>query len=275
MIRFRCREDERRFLALISEIYRLVGANMPPEHARVVMRNLGKVQDLLLLEGVRQGVAAAAISNASIDDEGRSMSDLRAFQLHARVYGAHDTPLGDVEHEWVDRLGMPDEISSNPWLDQNPMEFAPDTEQAALAEEASRRAKAEWEEWEPKRIDVGPNELPGEPFDMDAFLASNEESQESPEMLDRIRDCLLDMGKQGVRPRDWQDMVLRLHMQLHIDAGAIDMQLGTAMGRNVLAQTGFHDMSPGPFGTNLSEIQSIASPAAPSVGSQREDETDT
>lgn len=257
MIRFRFREDEKRYYTLLSEVYRLLASQLPPDQVSVAVRNLGKLQDLLMLEGVRQGVAAAAISNTSKERDGTSLEHLMAFQLHAHVYGSQDTPLHDVEREWLDKLGVPEALHGSPWLDPKPMRFAPDTEQAFLHELQQQGVR-------PVRFTRGESprpfdDLDPEDVDLDAIerLLGEEESgetQEQPQLLDRIRDVLQGMASTGVRPRDWQDLVLRLHLQMHVDAAIIDIQLGTQMGRTVLAQAGFFDLQPGPFGTNLVAI---------------------
>jgi len=108
------------------------------------------------------------------------------------------------------------------------------------------------------------------------------ETQEQPQFLDRVRDALQQMASSGLQPRDWEDLILRLHVQLQVDAGLLDIQLGTAMGRAVLAQTGFIHVQPGPFGTNLGQIEEAAATwsatpielpptAAPEEGADGED----
>lgn len=274
MIRFRFREDEKRYVSLVSEVYRLVAGSLPPDRVSTVMRNLGKLQDMLMLEGVRQGVAASAISNIAKERHQGDKEELKAFQLHAHIYGSQDTPLRDIELEWLEKLDSK-HLADLPWLDEKPMRFAPETErefQGELRRETSRKA---WEKWDQSEIDAEvkpwpdvpdpdqldfPEELP-EDVDLEAAiqaLDTDEDAQERPQLLDRIRETLMDFGKTGLRPADWRDLILRLHLALHVDAGALDMQLGTAMGRTVLAQAGFHDLQPGPFGVNLTAIEQQA-----------------
>jgi hypothetical protein len=270
VIRFRFREDEERYLNLLSEVYRAL-AHLPPAANRVALRNLGKMHDLLWLEGVRQGVAAAAISNLGQKTaNGYNLEHLKAFQLHAHVYGSQDTPLRDIEVEWVtERLGANPDEADEPWLDPEPMRFAPDTEQAytaaqkgygapghdaePVAPEAPDLFHQQWDGMEDEDVDFEAT--------VDAILADGDDAQERPELLDRIRDALVNMASTGVKPRDWEDLILRLHMTLHVDAGFLDIQLGTPMGRTVLAQAGFFDLQPGPFGTNLSAVQKAAQEA--------------
>jgi hypothetical protein len=276
MIRFRCREDERRHTDLVSEIYRLVAIGLPPDQVSVVLRNLGKLQELLMLEGIRQGVACAglAVALTAAEEEREQPADgrpvggggeffeltaemwrLAPFQLHAYLYGSADTPLCSVEDDWGRHPLQPD-IADVAWLDPSPMEFAPETERASqFAARTPFREKtttekmmqtlgqaAEHEDASIEEIEALLEEGPGE-------------EQEQPQILDTIRDALMGLVKDGVRPRDWQDLILRLHLLLQIDAGFIDLQLGTEMGRVVLAQAGFYDLQPGPFGTSLEEVR--------------------
>lgn len=244
MIRFRFTEDEQRFLSLMSEVYRTVAPRLSPSEMKVVLRNLGKMQDLLQLEGVRQGVAACA---ASTEIEGlRDARDMTPFQLHAAVYGSHDTPLREVE------LMHLQETVDDPWLDPHPMQFAPDTEAAFYAsiQEASPPTS------EHVAVDLT-NELSDEPFDIDKYLMENEQgAQEEPQMIERMRDALQQMPEP---PRSWEDLILKLHLAMHVDAGYLDLQLGTQMGRTMLTQVGLH-LTPNPYGTDLSAIRELHSP---------------
>lgn len=258
MIRFRFSEDEKRYLSLLSEVYRIVGSNLPPREMMVVMRNLGKLQDILLLEGVRQGAAAAGIAECMFhrEEEDDAPYRMRPFQLHAAIYGANDTPLHDVEREHLKRMDIvADEIN---WVDPEPMRFAPDTEQAALVErtksslqEARSRAKRSWDDWDEGDVaqEVAPDDI-----HIDDLLAKfeSDEAFERPDTLDRIRDVLLDMAKSQIKPDSWQELILRVSRATHIDAGFVDLQLGTEMGRTVLAQAGMADIVPGVLGVDLS-----------------------
>lgn len=283
MIRFRFKEDEQRYYRLLAEVYRIVAASAPPDQVSVAMRNLGKLQDVLMLEGVRQGVAAAAISNISKEVDGTDLETKKAFQLHAQIYGSQNTPLRDVEVEWLHSFGATHR-SDDPWLDPQPMRFAPDTEQSYLAEQAQGRTPV---------LDGTPREAMRDAsleasdadFDFEALLGDDDhDAQERPELLDRIRDALLDINERGSHPRSWEDLIMRLHMALHVDAGFIDLQLGTPMGQTVLAQAGFAGIQPGPYGTDLSAVEQLAAevtpqeaapspagPAAPDDGSSPED----
>lgn len=253
MIRFRHKDDERRYLRLMSQVYRLVARRLPPEECSTVLRNLGKMQDMLLFEGVRQGAAAAAIAEMMYHREGfdNEPYDMLPFQLHAAIYGAHDTPLHEVEKRFLDDMDVTDGVG---WIDPEPMEFAPDTEEASEREAApvpavlkpltpEEEAKTSWDGWNDDDIQ---KELGLDDDDTPAF--------ESPQSLDIIRDALLQMSK----PDTYQDMILTLSRNLHIDAAFLDMQLGTEAGRTVLAQVNMADLHPGPMGLDLSGTSPVA-----------------
>lgn len=251
MIRFRFKEDEKRYLSLLSEVYRIAGSSLNHQQMSVVMRNLGKLQDILLLEGVRQGVSAAAIGVMQVERTDLYTVALRPLQLHAYIYGSHDTPLNEVEQMWLNTMEVSEEEVLD-WLDPHPMDFAPETEHAALQE--ARRAKpAPVSEPLGGRSDLDP----GDDIHVDDLLASfesDDDTFESPQSLDRIRDVLMTMSKSQIKPESWQELILRVHRGTGIDAGFIDMQLGTAMGRTVLAQAGMADIHPGPMGVDLSAV---------------------
>lgn len=280
MIRFRFREDERRYYALVSEVYRLLGTHLPPDQVSVAMRNLGKLQDLLMLEGVRQGVAAAAISNVSKELELGDLERLKAFQLHAHIYGSQDTPLRAIEEEWLEKFGVP-EGQDGPWLDPTPMRFAPDTERA-FAQELAKPQMMTGAELLRQMRDQGVGIEDADIEDIERLLDEEADAQERPDLLDRVRDVLQEMASAGLQPRDWSDLILRLHVQMQVDAVVLDMQLGTPMGQTVLAQAGFVGLQPGPFGMNPSAIEAAAAtwvsnpvelpPAAPQVRADGEDE---
>jgi hypothetical protein len=254
MIRFRRREDEARYNRLLSDLYREAAAHLPPQAMTLVMRNLGKLQDMLLLEGVRQGAAAAAVSTVSMRVDQESLEHLKAFQLHAHVYGSSDTPLVEAEAYWLQKLGAED-MRYHPWLDPEPMRFAPETirevpETKPAASAYTFRGISAAAECD------GLAETDEE--DDPVFDAEVAPAQSEPDLLDRARDALLSLAAAGVRPRDYQDLVLRLHLTMRVDAAWLDVQLGTAEGRAILAQAGYQDLYPGRFGINLSAIQEEA-----------------
>lgn len=267
MIRFRFVEDEKRFLRLLSEIYRQCATHLPPATLSSILRNFGKLQDLLMLEGVRQGVAVAELG-LLIDESSTPFStpvrELKAFPAHAAVYGSSDTPLHSVELEWFLKLGVPPE-AQGAWLDAKPMRFAPETEFEAIV--AMRQPPSS----SPPRANSD-DLFPGD--DGNLFIqdllglvarqgvpesgAQNvpaEEPVEYPATLDQIRDALKTRIGGGWQPTSWTDLVMGLHLALSMDAGFIDLTLSTPMGQTVLAQCGIHDLSPG-AGFDLTALSS-------------------
>lgn len=132
MIRFRQTEDERRYLKLRTELYLRV-AQLPPKLVNEAMRTFGKLEQLLQLEGVRQGLAVAELSLLAEESGKPGVRGLKAFQAHATMYGSQDTPLVDVEQERLQSWDRPGERARAAWLDESPMRYAPQT-------------LAEWEE---------------------------------------------------------------------------------------------------------------------------------
>jgi len=245
MIRFRFTEDERRYLSLLSKTYRLMAKHMPPQAVSEAMRAIGKTQEILQLEGVRQGLAAAALA-MELHESGAQMLGMppdgllhaKAFQLHALVYGSADTPLRAAEQESLESMRLPGDHRSGGWLDGSPMRFAPDTEDQ-WATEAARLPQSE-----PVQ-DQAPEALHAPEAREDSFLDGLElpppddlDMQERPDLLDRIRDTLQAKTSKGWKPTSWQELIVHLHMELHIDAGFLDLQLNTPMGRTVLEQSG-------------------------------------
>ena len=67
---------------------------------------------------------------------------------------------------------------------------------------------------------------------------------ESPEFLDIARDAIQTMKRGGWVPKTWQDLILGLHRHMGVDAGYLDIQLTTHVGRTVLDQCGLVGMAP-------------------------------
>lgn len=256
MIRFRFTEDEKRYLALVSALYRNLATHLPPHLVSACMRDLGKLQDQLMLEGVRQGLAVAEVSQLATESGHSDARVLKAFQAHATVYGSQDTPLRNVELEWLEKLGFDPSTSSSAWLDDRPMRFAPDTLEA----------------WEAERPAVDPAP-PISAADMNNMFAprgtddsvalaaaetgGDEFEGDEPQLLDEARSVLLQATKSGNGPDNWAQMLLLLHRELHVDAGFLDIQMSTPMGRTVLDQCGLYDVRPGRL--NLQDLQQQAS----------------
>jgi hypothetical protein len=109
LIRFRLVEDERRYIALRTELYlRLSQAGAPVAVVADVLRNLGKIESFAYSEGIRQGAVAAMVAPA-----GKA-----ALDLHYEVYGHADTPLREVEK----KLGCTGTLGV---FEEMPLEFAP------------------------------------------------------------------------------------------------------------------------------------------------------
>lgn len=111
MIRFRLVEDERRYIALRTELFlRLSQAGAPVAVVADVLRNLGKIESFAYAEGIRQGAVAAMVAS---DSDGKA-----ALDLHQDLYGHADTPLREIEkkHGYKGTLGVFEEM---------PLEFAP------------------------------------------------------------------------------------------------------------------------------------------------------
>lgn len=239
MIRFRFAEDEQRYLLLVGALQRQLATQLPPEQVSVAMRNLGKLQDLLMMEGIRQGATAANIGRELAAGEITKSPGplLKPFELHAAVYGTHDTPLHAVEQQLLSPLH-----ETPPWLDDAPMQFAPTPQDSGAApiaptppstsapkswdhvadEDIRQEARRYWEERPPREGDF----------------------HERPELLDRARDALVGMVQRGDPVSTWTDLILRLHLALQVDAGFLDIQMSTPMGLTVLHQAGFHDLRP-------------------------------
>lgn len=261
MIRFRHSEDERRYLALRSEIYRLAAA-LPPTAVTRVLRNLGKLEQLLHLEGVRQGLAIAEISNLASEHGHPHVRPLKAFQAHATIYGSTDSPLSAVEQEWLTKLAITEQEShaaASAWLDDAAMRYAPQT-------------LTEWEGEDPpapvfERLDdvmERVNRVP-DAAESDASTVAldippvmeprHDAEEESPSFLDEVRNHLQPLLSGGWNPDNWRDLILRLHLDMKVDAAFLDLQLSTDFGRAMLDQCGLYNLHPG-HSIMLEELQS-------------------
>jgi hypothetical protein len=283
MIRFRQKEDERRYLLLRSEVYRRV-AGLPPGLVSEVMRNFGKLEQLLQLEGIRQGLAVAELSAMGEDanahfaqSEETGVRHLKAFQAHAEIYGSSDTPLVDVEQEWLQRWKVDGDSA---WLDPAPMRYAPATLAEWESEEdtefsagqattlpAPPSEPAGWEDGASAPVDsLFGESLFGETTESGAEGTSD--SQERPDMLDQVREHIRGKRKQGWEPKSWEQLILDLHLAMHVDAAFLDIQLSTQMGATVLAQAGIH-LNPG-LGIHLEDIRTEAEAIVSSAAAAKE-----
>lgn len=240
MIRFRCAEDEQRYNDLRTQIYVRVAAGLPVKVANEVLRNLGKLEALLHLEGLRQGVAAEALYNVSVEAERPICQPSKAYQLHCAVYGSSDTPLRDAELEWLQRLDCDEMYMSETALDPKPMRFAPTTLAEAVVE---GRIVYKQEE-----LLGDPTPVPVRPLsddELEAVLAGGDDEPQSPDAVDRVRGTLQEMLAAGWRPADWSALIMKLHQRLGMDAFFLDLQLSGPSGRAMLDQCGLVEVRPG------------------------------
>jgi hypothetical protein len=142
-IQFRSEADERRYLALRSEVVmRLM--QCPIDIAHEILRNIGKLEAFVHAEGVRQGTVATLLTLT--DGSGDT-----PLGIHARVYAGASTPLVRAERGFLEARGADaDALLSNPVFDASPTKFAPTTLAEAIAEygptliptETPKRARA-------------------------------------------------------------------------------------------------------------------------------------
>jgi hypothetical protein len=302
VIRFRFQEDERRFVKLHAEMFKkLADAGLNDVVGSETLRNVGKIEQMAYMEGVRQGLAMAAIATEMIQREIVAIPEpyaQKAFQLHAMIYGSSDTPLRNVETEWLDKIDLDKEHLAKSWLDDKPMRFAPATLQELdgteppiapmVSVKAAHKPTPVAKPFDPatspgmtdlmiapESIEEALERLPPpeamhgaevtvpepwqkgeyEPDDQDdepdirmphlVRAPDDEEIQpESPDFLDRTRDAIQTLKRGGWDPKTWQDLVLGLHRHMHVDAGFLDLQLTTHVGRTVLDQCGLAGMAP-------------------------------
>jgi hypothetical protein len=261
VIRFRFTEDERRYLQLLSEAYRIIASKVPPALVSRVMRSVGKLEQMAYLEGVRQGLAIAELS-LRLEERGRqSVRDLKAFQAHAILYGSTDTPMREVELEWLEKIGLPENTAATAWLDDEPLRYAPQTLAEWEGEESTPEAApaphfSNLQDLDPdlrRHFQPDAPDAPDEPpFELPPGIKPEgaDDPQERPAMLDQLRDVLSELNP---KPETWQDLILHTHRVTGIDAGFLDLQLSSDMGSAVLAQCGIH-IHPG-LGFNLQELQ--------------------
>lgn len=320
MIRFRFQEDERRFVKLHAEMFeKLARAGLNDVVGSETLRNVGKIEQMAFMEGVRQGLAMAAIVTEMVQREIAAIPEphaQKAFQLHSMIYGSSDTPLRSVEKEWLDKLELDKEHLAKSWLDDKPMRFAPatlrelDGTEPPIAPMVSVKSATKPTPVTPfdPATSPGMTDLMVLPEDVDVFLGKNPPSMkdlkaaidmalsempapesmhgaevtpvepwqkgeyepdeiqpESPDFLDLARDAIQTLKRGGWNPKTWQELVLGLHRHMGVDAGFLDLQLTTHVGRTVLDQCGLMGMAPPDMMSFefLSDIKGGPSPATP------------
>lgn len=246
---FRLMEDERRYFALRSEMYiRLCRSALPAQTIHDIMRTFGKLEDMMLYEGVRQGFAAAHLA----PDTGTDDAD--PLVAHFGLYQDASTPLTRCE----DRFMVAGE-DRHPFIGREPMRFAPLT-----LTEAAEQYGPDLTVNPPNIVaPVGPQEdsspkaAPATTESFDEFLdrlvaganihpleeiATQDTPPLRPDVVDRARDVLLSHTS---KPSTWQEMILLLMRELRMDAGFLDDLMSSPMGMTAISQAGLLHLHPG------------------------------
>jgi len=255
MIRFRHTDDEKRYVMLRSELYRVIAANLSPEHATAAMRDLGKLESLLFYEGTRQGFACAALA-----DMGTGLPPIQQMkypQVLAHVYGSADTPLAAIEQEHLDRLDpiARSQAAQHPWLSDAPMRYAPGTYAEFMGMKEAPppmiRVNAPGppvpvKQQQEATVLAEPDATSGDrditPQDVEKLIELFESEDpsaspiQSPEMIERARDAIAMLTKAGVKFDSWPGLVLRLQRETGMNAHQIDDVLASPMGITMLTQ---------------------------------------
>lgn len=301
MIRFRFQEDERRFIKLHAEMFeKLARAGLNDVVGSETLRNVGKIEQMAYMEGLRQGLAMAALVTEMVQHEIASIPEphaQKAFQLHALIYGSSDTPLREVEKEWLRRSELDEEHLAKSWLDDRPMRFAPATLRELDGTEppiapmmsvqsatkpmpvtpfdptdspgmtdlmvAPEKVDDFLDKYPPPESMHGAEVTPREPWEKGEY-EPDEIQPESPDFLDLARDAIQTLKRGGWNPKTWQEIVLGLHRHMGADAGFIDLQLTTHVGRTVLDQCGLMGMAP-PEMINMQYLESLGQPPTPAL----------
>jgi len=260
-MRFRLGEDERLYETLRAEIYLRLLPSLPKTTLSEVMRNMQKLEAMSYGEGIKQGMAVAALSAANMP----------AIAQHASFYGDAATPLARVEE-----AAMPPVMSeAHPWVRAERVQFPPQTLAEAIAAygptlDPSKplagvptrniRIPAPVEAQEAQDdLDLPEEPTTGSMVDVQQLFAMNDEiaaeeaaaiergedRAQSPDLLDRIRTQIKADMRDGWDPKTWPELILRLMVSMQMDAAAIDLQLGGEQGRAVLDQCGLHNINPG------------------------------
>jgi len=230
LIRFRLVEDERRYIALRTELYvRLAQSGADVSAIADILRNLGKIESFSYAEGIRQGVIAMSAQTGDA-------VDTSALDVHHQLYGHADTPLHEVERmEGIAGYGV---------CEERPWEFAPLTLGEAKKYYAAPVPSARAEDCLEDLQEPSRGKTLAEIFSEEVAEDATDEHLHrvaSPDFLDRVREELLNAQRTF---ESWSDLIYHLHRATGVDAGALDLQLSTAEGRAVLDQAGFFNLSP-------------------------------
>ena len=311
MPRFRVAEDERKYIALRTEMYLRIIQNVPPQVASEIMRNFGKLETLLHFEGVKQGLAVASVGLAGDLGEIDGLRQLHLLppaEALARVYADADTPLAEAEKRWMAKLDQTEVVNEElprivrvkpgsphedlPWLSIAPVELPPMTLTEALAKygpdldvsaPVARRPSRDrvigpqcehcGTEDHPEHgcagsafgkrecadkyandatLDVSDpltalDELAASDDPLAAIakvempdLPNDQIPVESPAGVERIRESISQLMGDGWKPESWDDLILKLHVAMRVDAFWLDIQLSSEVGRTMLSQLNLH-----------------------------------
>ena len=280
MPRFRVTEDERLYLALRTEMYLRIVQHVPAQAVTEILRNFGKLEALVHFEGVKQGLAVATLAEAG-DFAGiealKGVNGLLPAEALAKIYGESDTPLAAAEKKWIDALverdtPFSDSLQVSSWMSTKPVELPPMTIKEAIAKYGPDLGV---EPAQPSSASAalvaafaGAPNAPVAPIDISDPLAAMKQLEqsddplaairdtqvadqdlpvESPADIERVRERLTKLlsDEGGWRPIDWSDLILKLHVEMQIDAFWLDIQLSTDVGRAMLAQVGLPNVHPG------------------------------
>lgn len=219
MIRFRTRADEALYMTIRTEMWMnlVSGLKHDPRTLQEVLRAFGKLEAFVHYEGVAQGAHAAVLTRSDGTDP---------FGAHREAYGMSDTPLSDRE---------------NGRFPTEPLEFAPTTLAEAQARTQTQAQALPEPSDEPEPSFDEPYEPDDEGTDdVERFLGTGGETdgdddgerfQSQPDLLDRVRSELM-----GAKFESWDEMIMSLHIKMHVDAASLDMQLLSPEGQTVLSQ---------------------------------------
>lgn len=238
MIRFRHPADEAKYNKLRGAIYRRIASSLPASAVSEVLANFSKLELLLHLEGLRQGLAIAAVTERCELGPTRAS---KAYQAHALVYGSSES-LSDEEKGWLDRAEA--DGTGDPWLDDAPIRFG-GTVTAGAGDEPTPSSDSTPKE--PARVvdDDGTVYMERLPDNVLQALEGAEQAPTSPSFLDRVRTEVQGLVGSGKKFADWADLIMSLHMTMAVDAAYLDLQLASVEGRTVLDQCGLFELRPG------------------------------
>jgi len=197
------------------------------------------------MEGVRQGLAVAALSKAGLNLEAKTPS-----AALATAYGDAATPLARVERHWIrreDGSDVPDE-ELPVWLDASEARFPAMTyaEAMGIAPPVPPVYKVNAPHAPVPVVRDTPRPAPPTDTELASLFDDTEGPpvETSPEQLDHYRTELIEMHKAGVTVQSWPELVLALGLRLQEDPGFVDLALGTESGLLIVSQSGY-DVRPG------------------------------